>query len=401
MIYYKKINKKIIFIVSIFFLLVSANLSSDYVFITNTEEKSPNVKFIELNDGDTYELENKMFSEITSFGKSSFFGFSTRDFINKPLIIRSYERHDSEFELLSNYTVDNFIDLILYDSQVITGEYTYLFDNYMDIHQKSLVSPFYDTDITNYTKWRDRIGHDPDHFFWFNIERFGKKEEDINLMVKTFGGGHADYIGQQSWPLDFFHILMKEKISRDIIFSYMISTYTNIEKKIPLTLKKEFVNILDALIVFLDKEIATIKITNKDSEWYETNLNPNSKYNYFKSFLIRRLYTDKIPVLELKNILINLRNSIIKSYPNSKVQNLFETTINNDIVIKDNTTNTLIISSLKSTNKVLIKHHDVIIKCLIDNGVKYYQFEHKNNEKKEFLGLYTDKLNVIRSSTPK
>ena len=113
------------------------------------------------------------------------------------------------------------------------------------------------------------------------------------------------------------------------------------------------------------------------------------------------MYTDKIPVLELKNILINLRNSIIKSYPNSKVQNLFETTINNDIVIKDNTTNTLIISSLKSTNKVLIKHHDVIIKCLIDNGVKYYQFEHKNNEKKEFLGLYTDKLNVIRSSTPK
>ena len=177
MIYYKKINKKIIFIVSIFFLLVSANLSSDYVFITNTEEKSPNVKFIELNDGDTYELENKMFSEITSFGKSSFFGFSTRDFINKPLIIRSYERHDSEFELLSNYTVDNFIDLILYDSQVITGEYTYLFDNYMDIHQKSLVSPFYDTDITNYTKWRDRIGHDPDHFFGLILKDLVKRKK--------------------------------------------------------------------------------------------------------------------------------------------------------------------------------------------------------------------------------
>ena len=399
---YKDFSKYIIMFLFILTFLVSAAISSIGSYITNTETTSLGIKYIDLHDGETYKIENDILSEFPSFGKTSVFGFSTRDFINKPLIIRSYESHDSEFELLTNYSVDNLMDQLFYHYPVISGEYNYLFNNYLDIHRNSLKSPFTDVDISNYNNWRDKIGHDPDNFYWFNIQRFGKKEEEIDLMVKIFGGGHSNFKGQQSWPLDFFHALIKEKIARDAIVQYFNSSYNNIEKKIPLSLKKEFLIILDELIVFLEKEIFTIKITRNDSEWYETDLDVNSKFSYFKSFLVRRIHTDKIPVLELKNHLKNIRNTITTSLPDTKVLNVFETIINNDIIIKDHSTSTLIISSLNSTKKVFIDNYEgLILKCLIDNGMKFYQFERKSYDKVEFLGLYNDKLDIIRSPSKK
>jgi hypothetical protein len=353
---------------------------------TNTDSLAINNKFIQLKDGESHKIEYDFISKVDGFGKTSIFGFSSKEFDDKPFLIRSYEQHDSEFELLTNYSADNFIEQLFQPTEVINGQVNYLFNNYADIHSNSSNSPFSESDIANYNYWRSKLGDDPDSFWWPNIERF-----------KTFGGGHSNFIGQQSWPLEFFHDLIKEKVARDIIVEYIISSYKNTENKIPLSVKKEFLALLNNLLTFLEEDITKIKVNYDNPNWPDIVQASSSKLNYFESFLVRRLHTDKIPISELKTCIKTFRSSILESIESAKVLNLFLTNVNNDLVIKDHNSHSLSVSSLKSDKEIEINQgDDIIVMCLADKGVKYYQFERRSYKKVEFLGLYSAKLEVIR-----
>ncbi|MDB4091142.1 hypothetical protein N9528_02320 [Crocinitomicaceae bacterium] len=368
----------------------------------NTDSLAINNKFIQLKDDESHKIEYDFISKVDGFGKTSIFGFSSKEFADKPFLIRSYEQHDSEFELLTNYSADNFIEQLFQPTEVINGQVNYLFNNYADIHSNSSNSPFSENDIADYNYWRTKLGHDPDSFWWPNIKRFGKNEEDIDILVKTFGGGHSNFIGQQSWPLEFFHDLIKEKVARDIIVEYIISSYKNTENKIPLSVKKEFLALLNNLLTFLEEEITKIKVNYDDPYGPDIDQSSSSKLNYFESFLVRRLHTDKIPISELKTCIKAFRSSILESIESAKVLNLFLTNINNDIVIKDHNAHSLSVSSLKSDKEIEIAQgDDIIVKCIADKGVKYYKFERRSYKKVEFLGLYSAKLEVIRPPSRK
>ncbi len=354
---------------------------------------------VELQDGEVFEVSLEQLFEPIGKTPSSTIGFDSRDFAEKPFLIRSYERHDSEFELLTNYTLDNFIWQYFDPRDVISGENNYLFWNYKRIHETSFKSPFTNEGITNYEFWRQKLGSDPDNFWWFNIERYGKKEEDINLFVKTFGGGHADYVGQQSWPLEFFHSLIKEKVARELMYNYVLSSYNNVELKIPHSSKQEILSILNKLVIFLDQKISTIKIDNKNPDWPEIIV-PNGKMlGYFESFLVRRLYIDKIPLIELKTYLKGIEQAVQKSLNKGAVPYVFKVKINKDIIITDENPWQINVTSKLSGKEIKIKcpQKNATIKCLVDKGQNFYQFERRTDDKVEFLGLYNAQLDVIRS----
>lgn len=387
----------ILFIVP-FSLIISANWSSkEYINYKNSNADSLalNNTFIQLKDGESYKIKCDFHSELDGFGKTSIFDFSSKDFADKPFLIRSYEQHESEFELLTNYSTDNFIQQLFNPQDVIAGEYNYLFNNYKQIHYNSATSPFSESDIFNYNSWRHKLGDDPDNFWWPNIDHHGINEEEIDMMVKIFGGGHADFKGQQLWPLNFFHTLIKEKVARDIILKYVISSYKKIEHKIPLSIKKEILSILNKLLTFLKQDIAILKVDYDNPDWPEIV----KTSNYFESFLVRRLHTDRVPISELNSHINTFRSLILNSMISANVSNLFLTNINNDLVIKDHKIHALSISSLKSNKEVVINQGDeIIVKCLVDQGVKYYQFERNGSfgDDNEFLGLYNSNLDVIR-----
>lgn len=383
-------------VISIVFISLgfhSSKLDKQAIYdnLLTKDSLSLNYESVLLQNNETYLIKHNWLSGAGYFGSSTIIGFDTRMFSTKPFLIRSYEQHESQFELLTNYATDNLVEQLFYPRDVISGEYNYLFYNYTKIHSNSINSPFSESDITNYNYWRSKLGDDPDHFWWRNIERYGKNEEDISMIVKTFGGGHAGFVGKQSWPLVFFHSLIKEKVARDIIAKYIASSYKNVQSKIPLSIKTELLEIMDDLITFIENDITKGKALS-----------------YFESFLVRRIDVDKVPISELKSYLRTLRNVIFESTKNTKILNLFLIEINNDILLKDYNINDLIVTSRHSGKEIIISQQvddlweeGIIVKCLEDKGVKYYQFERKKWRETEFLGLYDSKLELLRAPTSK
>jgi hypothetical protein len=390
-------KKLILFIFGLLFFLTNTNLSFKKNSFKNSFSDSTAIykDSIQLLDGQTYHLKSD--SYLNALDSTSIYGFSSRSFSNKPFIIRSYERHESEFELLSNYAFDNLLSQLFYPSDVISGEYNYIFYNYERIHRTLKTSPFSNSDINTYNNWRKKIGDDPDNFWWLNLENRGLKEEEVDLLVKTFGGGKSNIIGQQSWPLEFFHSLMKEKIARETIYDYILSSFNNVEKKIPISNKTSLLKIVKDLITFLEVDINSIKMDSRNPNWPEIIIPNGKKLNFYESFLVRRIYFDKIPVAELKIFLKSLQNTIQLSLKSKGFLNLFMTKINNDLTISDVNFFELQVSSTHSTKKLTFKHdNDIFVKCLKDNNEFYYQFERRYYGETTFLGLYNSKLEVIR-----
>ncbi len=398
----KNINSRIAVFFS--FVLLMLFMSAKESF-QSTETKSSPVAFsnalrtnsIQLKDGESHTIESDFLYNVEGYGKSKIIGFTSRDFLEKPFVIRSYEKHPSDFELLTNYTLDNFIDQLFYPGAVISGEYSFLFYNYKSIHLNSLTSPFSSDDLAKYDIWRNRLGSDPDHFSWLNTKRYGQKEEDIDLLVKVFGGGHADFVGQQSWPLTFFHGLMKEKVARDAVFKFIVSSYKKVEGNIPRTSKEDMLSLLKKLGTFLELEIIKIKLENPNDQWPAFIIPPGMNLDYYKEFLARRMLIDKIPLTELKLYFKEFKTMVETSIATSKVTNIASLQVNNDLIIADANSRELMVSSLHSSNQFKIKTgEEIYVKCLVDNNAYYYQFERNDYGGNEFLGLYNARLEVIR-----
>jgi hypothetical protein len=342
--------------------------------LTNSIQSSS----IELTDGESHTIKYDFLYGIYGYGSSKIIGFTSRDFSEKPFIIRSYEKHPSEFELLTNYTVYNFVNKLFTPFYTqLEGEFNYLSSNYKSIHLNSITSPFSSADIA---------------------------KDEYDLLFKVFGGrlGNTEYKGQQSWPLTFFHSLMKEKVAREAIFNYIISSYKKVEGNIPRTSKEDILSILNKLVTFLDLDIAKIKKLDPNNEWSDFIIPPGMNLDVFQEFLARRMLNDKIPLAELKLYFKEFKTIVEASIPSSKVTNIATLQVNNDLIIADANHRELKVSSLHSSNQFKIKTgDDIYVKCLIDNNDFYYQFERKQYGSTEFLGLYNSRLEVIRAPVKK
>jgi hypothetical protein len=351
----------------------------------STETKSSPVAFsnalrtnsIQLKDGESYTIAYNFLYGIYEYGSSKTIGFTSRDFSEKPFVIRSYEKHPSEFELLTNYALDNFVLQLFYPNDQFEGEYNYLSSNYTSIHLNSITSPFTSSDIA--------------------------RNED-NLLIKVFGGriGNTQYEGQQSWPLTFFHGLMKEKVAREAIFNYILSSYKKVEGNIPRTTKEEMLSILKKIVLFLELDISKIKKLDPNKEWSDFIVPPGMNLDGFQEFLARRMLIDKIPLTELKLYFKEFKTMVEASIATSKVTNIASLQVNNDLIIADANPRELMVTSLHSSNQFKIKiGEEIYVKCLVDNNAYYYQFEKRNYGGNEFLGLYNARLEVIRPPVKK
>jgi hypothetical protein len=141
-----------------------------------------------------------------------------------------------------------------------------------------------------------------------------------------------------------------------------------------------------------------IKIDNTNPNWPQI-ITPNGKeLSYFESFLVRRMYIDKVPLTELKTYVKGISQVVQKSINTGTVQYAFKININRDIIITDENHWQINIKSVVSGKQIKIKcpQSTATVKCFIDKGEKYYQFERKTDEKVQFLGLYNARLDVIR-----
>jgi hypothetical protein len=378
----KNINSRIAVFFS--FVLLMLFMSAKVSFQSTETESSPvafsnalRTNSIQLKDGESYTIAYNFLYNVEGFGKSKNIGFTSRDFSEKPFVIRSYEKHPSEFELLTNYALDNFVLQLFYPDYPFITDYDYLSWYSDSIHFNSITSPFTSADIA-------------------------RAEND--LVFKVFGGrwGNTEYEGQQSWPLTFFRGLMKEKVAREAIFNYILSSYKKVEGNIPRTTKEEMLSILKKIVLFLELDISKIKKLDPNKEWSDFIVPPGMNLDGIQQFLARRMLNDKIPLTELKLYFKEFKTMVEASIATSKVTNIASLQVNNDLIIADANPRELMVSSLHSSNQFKIKTgEEIYVKCLVDNNAYYYQFERRNYGGNEFLGLYNARLEVIRPPVKK
>ena len=190
---------------------------------------------------------------------------------------------------------------------------------------------------------------------------------------------------------------MKEKVARDAVFKFIVSSYKKVEGNIPRTSKEDMLSLLKKLGTFLELEIIKIKLENPNDQWPAFIIPPGMNLDYYKEFLARRMLIDKIPLTELKLYFKEFKTMVETSIATSKVTNIASLQVNNDLIIADANSRELMVSSLHSSNQFKIKTgEEIYVKCLVDNNAYYYQFERNDYGGNEFLGLYNARLEVIR-----
>lgn len=391
----------LIIVLTAFSLRNNESISVSFINASGIDSLTLDYKEITLLDNEEFLINHDWPSQRGLYGNSSKIGFEMDELAPKPFIIRSYETHASDFELLTNYGTDMIIENMFEPESahlwpVIGGPYHYIHDNYNSIHSNFKDSPFLDTDVQEYNVWRNKLGDDPNSFMQINLDRRGLKEEEICLFVKTFGKEN------RLWTISFFHVLMREKIAREAIADYIAFSFKKVENKIPKTIKQRLVETLSDLIVFVENDIQDIIVKDVDTDWPSIVETGSNRLNYLESFLVRRLHIDKVPVNELKSYLVRFKNLINQGINDSKVSNMFTTKINNELLLNEHNIHDLKIISQNSSNEIIMKKSEGIsVKCLKNNSENFYQFERKSYGKYEFLGLYNSKLELIRPASSK
>jgi hypothetical protein len=179
----------------------------------------------------------------------------------------------------------------------------------------------------------------------------------------------------------YYHQIFTSKTARKILFSEALCIVKNFSKTVPNDFRKRVVDELDILLAY--------------SKTLPSNSYSESKTftDYWKGFLYRRYFVDKIPLLEIQSSVLQAKKELNDLILEKDFA--YELKINDDVGVYLSLNNFIITSYL---NKKEIKFNNdrlLSIKHLMDNNGSYYQFtktDFNGNEKKL---LYDAKLNLI------
>lgn len=375
--------------------LFSFNTSS----VDETQKDAIFEKQINLKDGQlfvlpevtNYQHNNRLFSVTPEWHLD----FENRfPLIPKPLLIKTLEKHPSDYYLLEDYILENINDRNLFNfpknfnPNGIIGEGHFLFYG-VDIPTRLNPSPF-----------KEMISNNPDDF------RANQMRLDI-----SFGTCDNSF---RDFPIAFFRKIIQTKTGREMFFKILKQYYDLISHDIPLSSKKRLVSKCDELINFSRNKINNfpIKIA-KDADACKYQLPEkcefiNSRHGdemeYLEGFILRRNKVDKVPVSEIIEYLTLIRQKILSSYDNSTYRNYFQVKVNNLWLVQDLSDGYNEITSINSKKSLKLKLYDkngeyirYSIKLIIDNSNQYFKLEKLiwSSNQPELIGLYDKDLNKV------
>lgn len=317
---------------------------------------------LNLYDVGIYSLDwHWKYGEEESIISKSPYGFERTDLPSTPLIIRSYEKTPYDFEVLKAYSFSH-LSADYFKRRFFTFENPrFWYHNHQsDIINSMSPAPFTKETFKNY----------------YDLLKYGGAEQ-----------------------INFFHLLMQSKISRNAIYKYFTDAFNSLQYNLPSSLKEDLKNQIFSLKVFLKN------FPSRKSELlrYEKDNTILDKISSWEAFAYRRITHDKIPISEITEFLASIEKLI--DVENSKHLKLFQIQINNgDIILSDTTNRSVVISSNNCTKRIVLPYYENIqVKMFSEADKNYYQFERKtainletSRHETQFLGLYSSYLETIR-----
>jgi aspartyl protease family protein len=287
-------------------------------------------------------------------------------------------KENNNFELNKSITT---IELNLKDNELYPTSFSDYFQYFTKQRSNSYFGGPYLQDDTPFF-WADTLPYDennstkniPVHLRTMDDSKFNFQEY-LDLQFKHFY--HDPVFIVTRYPKYGFDIpnfdyttiyaLFDSKICRETFFNFFLQIYS--QNKYPQSSKKNHIKIIDNCLFFLSNyKINRVKYL-KITEW-----DVKEKLGAFNSFLYRRIETNKIPIEELKDYLLRLKNKI-KSSP------VYFTSFKNIIINKGE----IIISDEfvhengvdvdiwnKKSNKIIKIKNFCQVKCLKENLNNYY-----------------------------
>jgi hypothetical protein len=191
-----------------------------------------------------------------------------------------------------------------------------------------------------------RLG-DPTYVFYLNNGEFDWR--------KIYGFG------------DYYHLLFRNKTTRALLFKKALDFVEIMCNVYPIDFKKRVLIELESLLKFTN----TIKfISFNDELEFE---------NYWQGFIVRRHFTDKVPIIEIQNSIIESINKLKASSPTNSFNALYEININNQITLFYSGEGTYV-TTFTGEKKFSFKKNEYVksIRFLRDLSGDYYQITTSN-----------------------
>jgi hypothetical protein len=335
--------------------------SGFYVFKTindtSIQENSLFEKEVILEDGEVFELDTDDLYTSREFGNiiQSIFGITRSELPETPVVLRSFEKNEYDFEIFKAYTFAH-----LEPHVVKTKHFTF---------------------------WG------PIHFYFYNKNEIIQTVNPAPFTEENFATFYQKLFDEQQ--LTFFHSMLQSKIGRTALFTYGIQALEITIDRIPQSLKVDMIQQIKKLKSFITS-FEKYRITYQKFEKDNTILD---KLASWEAFAYRRIIHDKIPAAELLEFLNNLNTVILNS--TATYGKLYKVSINaGELIISDTTNNDIVLSSSYSNRRIVFQgDRDFFVRMFNENGKHFYKLERKigYNEYK-FLGLFSSKLETIRSA---
>ena len=191
-----------------------------------------------------------------------------------------------------------------------------------------------------------RLG-DPTYVFYLNNGEFDWR--------KIYGFG------------DYYHLLFRNKTTRTLLFKKALDFVEIMCNVYPIDFKKRVLIELESLLKFTN----TIKfISFNDELEFE---------NYWQGFIVRRHFTDNVPIIEIQNSIIESINKLKASSPTNSFNALYEININNQITLFYSGEGTYV-TTFTGEKKFSFKKNEYVksIRFLRDLSGDYYQITTSN-----------------------
>lgn len=182
---------------------------------------------------------------------------------------------------------------------------------------------------------------------------------------------------------DYYHLLFRNKTTRTLLFKKALDFVEIMCNIYPSDFKKRVLIELESLLKFTNN----IKfISYNDDLEFE---------NYWQGFIVRRHFTDKVPIIEIQNSIIEAINKLKVSSPTNSYTALYEININSQIIVFYSGEGTYV-TTFTGEKKYSFKINESIksIRYLRDLSGDYYQIT-TTNDSGEKRYLFSKSLEPI------
>lgn len=264
-------------------------------------------------------------------------------------------------------------ELINLDTMIVTSSNENLINKESASKLNSAIIRSFETDSNNVNDLVDYVNYLSKDV---NIGYWETKPSVIAFPHFAFPSGNEFDWKRADGFENYYHTFFKSKTARSFLFNQALDIVVSLCKSYPADFKKKILKELDELLLFSN----SLKLIDPSYDANDFN-------DYWKGFLLRRYYTDNVPISEIQSSIVKAQTKIKLVDVSKQADAMYEININNHITLFYSSEKFSIYS--KSSEKEISFGTEVSlkeIKYLKDNFGDYYQLiGFKNSEPIKYL----------------